>query len=958
MNSAKDYEKEIMAYWEKNRIYEKVKESAKNGRKFYFLDGPPYATGYIHIGTAMNKIIKDFYIRYFRMLGYDVWDQPGYDTHGVPIEHKIEKKLGFTSKKDIENFGTEKFIKECRDFATQFIETMNSQFANLGVWMDWKNPYLTLDNSYIEGAWYTFKKAYEKGLLYQGVYPVHVCTRCGTSVAYNEIEYEEIKDNSIYVKFRLKERPDEYLLIWTTTPWTLPSNTGVMANPKEDYVKFRTGKEIWIFAKQLMDQLVEKFGIAGEVKEIIKGCELQGVEYEHPLEDMLPFQKNLPGAHRVVMSEKYVTMQDGTGLVHVAPGHGQEDYDVGKENGLPIINPLSAEGCFDKNSGKITGMYARDANRVIIEELEKRSLLVKEESINHDYPFCWRCETPLLLMTIPQWFFRVTAIRQKMLEENEKVNWVPPWAKSRFRNWLESLGDWPVSRQRYWGIPLPIWVCDKCGNIQVIGSVDELPEIPQDLHKPYIDKVEWPCDKCSGKMRRVPDVLDVWFDSGVAPWASLGYPKNRHLFEKLFPVDFILEGPDQIRGWWNSLMITGIITLDRRPFENVLFHGFVMDSHGIKMSKSKGNIVAAEEIIDKYCRDVLRFYFLSGTPWEDYYFNWDEVNEIAKSFVIVRNVFNFAQTYVKNAKKPSLLKKEDEWIISRLNTLIKEYHENCQKFQVHVAARKLMDFVINDFSRWYIKIIRDRVWPYYESEDKEAAFYTVTKVAETVSVLMAPLVPFLAEKVYLNLAGNTYEKDESVHLCRLPFSEEKCINPDLEKQMELAKEIFESCSAARQEAGLKLRWPIGELIIVSTDDMVKNTIASVGEIISKMCNSKAVKFMTTPPSGDFVKKEFSLGSVMLQRKLDESLMEEAMIREVARKIQSMRKENNFNVNEKIDLSLISDSKTQLNLEKHSEEIMSSVGAKHLDFSGQRKFVGFLDFEGKRIEISFDRSEII
>ena len=953
MANSSEAESMILQYWKKERIYEKAKDSARGKKKFFFLDGPPYATGYIHIGTAMNKIIKDFYIRYFRMRGFDVWDQPGYDTHGVPIEHKVEKKLGFRTKKQIEEFGTENFIRECRGFATEFIGTMSRQFENLGVWMDWEHPYLTLDNEYIEGAWFTFKKAYEKGLLYQGVYPVHVCTRCGTGVAYNEIEYKSVTDTSIFVKFRVKGKDNEYLIIWTTTPWTLPSNTGVMANPEAEYVRFETGGEVWIFALNLLERLKEKFDISGRVLETVKGGKLAGMQYEHPLGDIFAFQKDMANAHRVVMSQKFVSLEDGTGLVHVAPGHGQEDYEVGKENGLPIVNPLKPDGTFGETSGKFSGIHAKDANSMIIEELRERNLLVKEEKITHDYPFCWRCETPLLLMTMPQWFFRVTSIREKLLDENEIVNWVPDWAKSRFRNWLDSLGDWPVSRQRYWGIPLPIWVCDKCSETVVVGSRKELPEVPDDFHKPFIDRISWKCKKCKGTMKRVPDILDVWFDSGVAPWASLGYPNRTDLFEKMWPADFILEGPDQIRGWWNSLMITGIMTFDRRPFNNVLFHGFVMDNHGIKMSKSKGNVVTAEEVIDKHGRDLLRLYFLSGAPWEDYYFSWEAVNELAKSLVIIRNTFNFTKTYARTCGKPEGMKPEDRWILSRLNSLVRKCNNNSESFMGHRSVQDITDFIINDFSRWYIKIIRDRVWPLYEGGDKDAAFHTLYAVTETLARLMAPAMPFLAESIYQDIIIPLQGKGKgSVHLLAMSEHSDEMIDPGLESQMETVKQIVESCASARQEAGIKLRWPIREVVVHSKDEKTRDAAVDLGPLLLQMCNAKLLDVTSDEVEGDFASKEFSTGRVMVKKQMDKELMDEAMIRELVRKVQSMRKEANFLVSESVSLCLHSDESTNDMLAGHFQELKKEVGASEISIGSCEGNSGALDFEGKKIEITF------
>ncbi|MEM7821352.1 MAG: isoleucine--tRNA ligase [Candidatus Aenigmatarchaeota archaeon] len=949
-------EEEIAIFWEKNRIYEKAKNLRKNSKKFFFLDGPPYATGSIHIGTAMNKILKDFYIRFFRMLGFNVWDQPGYDCHGVPIENKVEKKLGFKSKKDIEKFGVENFINECKKFATEFIDVMNNQFKNLGVWMNWKNPYLTLNNEYIEGAWFTFKKAFENGFLYKGNYPVHVCPRCETAVAYNEIEYASTEDPAIYVKFRIKDDPNTFLVCYTTTPWTIPANTGIMAKGSAEYVKIQVENEFLIIAKKLLEEVMKKAGIKSyKIIETIKGKELEGIRYEYPFPDIFQFQKELINAHRVILSEQFVSLEEGTGLVHTAPGHGQEDYNVGLEAGLPIVSPLKMDGTFDERCGKFSNMYVKDADKLIVEELKKRGLLLHEEKIIHEYPFCWRCSSPLILMAVPQWFFKITDIRKKLLQENRKIKWVPDWAGERFQNWLEQLGDWPISRQRYWGIPLPIWICDKCENVEVIGSRKELPVIPKDFHKPHIDKIEWKCKKCGGKMRRVQDVLDVWFDSGVAPWASLGYPKKKLLFKKLWPVDFILEGPDQIRGWWNSLMITGMMTFKRRPFNSVLYHGFVLDAHGVKMSKSKGNIVEPQEVINKYGRDILRFLFLSSAPWDDYWFDWKNIEKLARDFVIVRNTFNFVKTYVTSRGNGKGFKKEDLWILSRINSLIKNSTEYCKNYQAQKAAQEILNFILNDFSRWYIKIIRDRVWISYQGKDKKAAFFTLFYVAENLARLLSPFVPFFAEQVFQDIIKPIKKKPESIHLCGWPRPNNKLINKKIEEQMDLIREIFEACSEARQKAKIKLRWPIKEMIITSKEKRVLGAAKKFKEVLLNICNAKTISITPKKPVGEFSEAAFSLGKVLVCSKIDEKLLEEALIREIVRKVQEMRKKYGFKVRESISLTLSSDDRTNKILEKHKSKIKMEVGAKELSI-GKIKgdYSDSIEFEKQEIKISFSK----
>ncbi|MBS3055233.1 MAG: isoleucine--tRNA ligase [Candidatus Aenigmarchaeota archaeon] len=952
MNSPQESEEQILDFWKKKKIYEKAVEKRKNAKKFYFLDGPPYATGYIHMGTAMNKILKDFYIRFFRMYGFKAWNQPGYDTHGVPIENKVEQKLGFKEKQDIEKFGIDKFIEECRNYTTQFLDVMNNQFANLGVWMDWKHPYLTLSNEYIEGAWFTFKQGYEKGLLYKGTYSVHVCPHCETAVAYNEIEYTQVTDPSIFVKFKLKKKQNEYFVIWTTTPWTLASNTGIMVKPDAEYARVQVGDEIFIIAKQLLDSVMTKVKIKDfTILETMKGKELKDLEYESPLRDIFPFIKKLKNAHRIVLSDKYVTLEDGSGLVHTAPGHGQEDYKVGVENDLPIVNPLGFDGKYNKESGKYSGMFVKTADKLIIEDLRNLGALLSEEKVEHDYPLCWRCSSPLLMMAVPQWFFKVTEIRERLLSENKKINWVPAWAGQRFQNWLESLGDWPISRQRYWGIPLPIWICKKCNEVKVIGSTKELPKIPKDLHKPYIDEIVFKCKVCRDEMRRVPDVLDVWFDAGVASWASLGYPSDKKLFDKMWPADFILEGPDQIRGWWNSLMITSIMTFGIKPFLNVLFHGFVLDAHGIKMSKSKGNTVEPEEVIKKYGRDVLRFYFLLGAPWDDYFFKWEDIADISKSFVVIRNVFNFVSTYVSGSGSPKNLRIEDKWILSKLNTLVRNTTEYNKTFQGHKSAKELKEFILNDFSRWYVKLIRDRVWPTYSGKDKKAAFFTLVKVTETLIRLLAPFTPFMSEEIYQSVLKKTL-KVESVHLLDWPVPDKKMINQKLEEDMEVVKKIVEACQTVRQTAGIKLRWPIKEVLVQTSNKKMKEAVKNLKSVLMTMCNSKDVR--TSVARGDeYIEAPMDFGKVFIQKQLDSKLMQEALYRELSREIQSLRKKHGFIIKQSIKLTLKSDDMTNKLLKTFIINLKKEVGAKEVligKLKGKHK--GSLDFGDSKIEIQF------
>ncbi|MBI4019618.1 MAG: isoleucine--tRNA ligase [Candidatus Aenigmarchaeota archaeon] len=928
-------EQEIQEFWNKNASYQKAKALRSKGKKFYFLDGPPYATGAIHMGTAWNKVLKDAYIRYFRMRGFNVRDQPGYDTHGMPIENKVEKELGLTSKPDIEKLGVETFIKKCREFATKYIGVMNSQFIDLGVWMDFSKPYLTLDKEYIEGGWATFKTGFEKGLLYQGFYPVHVCPHCQTAVAYNEIEYMKATDPSVYVKFKVNGKA-EYLVIWTTTPWTLPANAGVMVHPEEEYARVQAGKDILIIAKPLVSKVMEKAGIADfKILETFKGKKLEGVQYEHPLKDKVTAQQKIQG--RVILSSHYVTMEDGTGLVHTAPGHGEEDYKAGKEAGLPIISPVNMDGTYNEEAGDYKGLFVKKANKTIIEDLSKKGALLKEESYTHDYPKCWRCSSPLLEMAVKQWFFRVTEIRKKLMEENEQVNWQPAWAKKRFANWLESLSDWPISRQRYWGIPLPIWTCE-CGETKVVGSADELPVKIQDLHRPYVDEILLPC-KCGKKMKRIPDVLDVWFDSGLAAWASLGYPKNKEEFKNWWPCDFQTEGPDQIRGWWNSQLITSVITFNQRPFNNILFHGFVLDAHGIKMSKSKGNVVDPFDVVKKHGRDVLRYYLLHSPPWDDFYFKWLDVDEIAKSFIVIENTFNFLKTYVPDANHVTLKKAEDRWIISRLNTIIREYNRAFSAYEGHKAIESLHDFLLNDFSRWYIKLVRERTWPAYEGSDKKEAFYALYEVARKSAILLAPVCPFIAEKAYQDVLKPLGSAKESVHHEDMPEADEKLIDEKLELDMQIAKGIVETASFIRQENKIKLRWPLAALALENIE-----ISKDIYPVIEGMSNVKAV----TKTAEGYAKKPLGEGFVSLDVNLTEELKAEALYREVVRKIQQMRKNLGMKVEDHIILSV-----SRSALKAFEDQLKRQVGAKKINYSTEEG--DEVDFEGEKLLIHIKKA---
>ncbi|MHA1593795.1 MAG: isoleucine--tRNA ligase [Candidatus Baldrarchaeia archaeon] len=872
-------EQEIFEFWEREKIYEKAKN--KGEKKFYFLDGPPYVTNPIHVGTAWNKIMKDVICRFRRMQGYLVRDQPGYDCHGLPIEVQVERMLGIKHKWEIEKMGLENFIKTCKEFALKHEKILTQQFKNLGVWMDWENPYMTLTDEYIESAWWWIKKAYEKGLLVKGKRVVHWCPRCETTLSGYEItdEYRDVSDPSIYVKFPVVGKEKEYIVIWTTTPWTLPANVAVMVHPHYTYARVKVGDEVYIMALERVPEVMQEVGIEKyEILERFPGSKLEGLKYRSPLAEEVPLQAKLDemeNAHIVVLSEEYVTLTEGSGCVHSAPGHGEEDYEVGLEYNLPMPSPVDSSGRFTEEAGKYAGLYVKDADKIIIEDLKRKGYLLYSGRIVHKYPHCWRCKSPLILRLTDQWFIKITAIKKKLLEENEKVFWVPRWAGfSRFKNWLENAKDWVISRQRYWNTPLPVWVCEKCGNEVVIGSKEELLqkaiEVPEylELHRPWVDKVLLKCEKCGGVMRRVPDVLDVWLDSGIASFASLNYPKNEQDFKKWFPADVVLEGHDQTRGWFYTLLCTSVLAFDVAPYKAVVMHGFALDAKGNKMSKSLGNFVAPEDVIERFGRDILRLYLLQNTTWEDLRFNWEGVEEVQRIMNVLWNVFVFATTYMEldkfSPKKYSLrdllphMAPEDRWMLSRINSVVKSVTKKLDEYLFHEATRELLDFIVEDVSHWYIRLIRRRVWIETEDIRKTIAYAVLYDVLKKFILLLAPLAPFITEKLYQFMVRPVEpEMPESVHLCRYPDPDEEFIDKELEKMMSIVREIVSAANSARQAATppIKIRQPLSEVIVLTDDELVKKAVERLSEVICDQSNVKEIKVLPLSEELKFKKVE-------------------------------------------------------------------------------------------------------
>ena len=905
--NGKAIEADVDKFWNSTDAYHKTRALRKGSKKFYFVDGPPYTTGRIHLGTAWNKIIKDSVLRYRSMNGYDLMDRPGWDMHGLPIEVKVESLLGFKTKKDIENFGVARFTEECKAFAIKNMHEMTDQFKRLGVWMDWDDPYMTLKNDYIEAAWWTIKKAHEKKLLERGLRNVNWCPRCETAIADSEVEYADRTDDSIYVKFPLKDE-EGFLVIWTTTPWTIPANMAVAANKEFTYAlvyalpasvleeaskaagldhttladKHSDGKPKPMryadkvarmkeaVGKEKLDELYKSHGeklvmmtdlIEGVMKlgryadyhviRTMQGEELKGTRYTHPLADLIPCQKDVD--HKVYLADFVVG--ENTGLVHIAPGHGFDDFELGKKEGIPVFCPVKPNGSFMDEAGSYAGMNIRDANPKILDDLRARNLLLGATEITHRYGHCWRCKTPIIFMTTDQWFIGVGKIKESMLSEVGRVNWYPSWAgSSRFYDWVSGARDWCISRQRYWGIPIPIWKCEKCGSIDVIGTREELEHKAgvklEDLHRPFVDNIFMECE-CGGRMKRVEDIFDVWFDSAMASWATLHFPQRKDLMD-WWPADFIVEGHDQTRGWFYSQLGAGMVGFGKAPYNAVCMHGFTLDEQGRKMSKSLGNVVAPEEVLDKFGADSLRLYVLSqSAPWEDLSFSWEECGTINRTLNIFWNVYRFPLPYMVLDKfdpaKITLdsvkdhLRVEDRWILSRLQAVIKEVDAGMAGYELHRSTRALISFILEDLSRWYVQLVRERTWVEAEDPDKLAAYRVLYDVLSTTSRLMAPFTPYVAERIYQNLVRNSEpDSPASVNMCDWPTVNESLLDERLNRDMDIARKIVESTSNARQKAKRKLRWPVSKIVITPDSEDVATAVKDLQGVIKEQTNAKSI----------------------------------------------------------------------------------------------------------------------
>ncbi|MCW1300876.1 MAG: isoleucine--tRNA ligase [Candidatus Nanoarchaeia archaeon] len=847
------YEEEILKFWEESKIYERAR---KKGRKlFRFLDGPPFTSGEVHLGTVFNKVLKDIVLRSRRMMGYRVLDTPGYDMHGLPIEVNVEKKMGIKNKREILKFGIKEFVEECKRFSFSNMYKMNEDFQTLGVWMDWKKPYMTASNEYIENVWHIIKVAYEKGMLYQGDKVLPWCYRCATALAKHELEYKKLEDLSIYVKFKLKGKENEFLVIWTTTPWTLVSNLAVMANPSGEYCRFRVGDEIWVMARSGGERLLQKFGINYEIIDTFLGSELENTSYEFPFEEEVQSHRWLEekyGAHKVILSEEYVDVNEGTGLVHCAPGCGPEDFEVGKKYGLPAFSPVDEDGNFTEEAGEFNGKFVKgDVEREIIEILGRKGLLVGEEKVIHEYPHCFRCKRAVIFRATRQWFLAVARFRDQILKENEAVNWIPAWGKQWFNNWVAQLEDWCISRQRFWGIPLPIFICNKCGEIKVVGSKAELERLAQvkvkDLHAGEVDQITFRC-KCGGEMKRIRDVADVWLDSGSAPFASLDYLRNSKQFFQYFPFDFIVEGKDQIRGWFNVLFCVSMLLTGKAPYKNVYMHGFITDEKGREMHRSLGNYVTPSQVLPKYGRDGLRLYYmLNSSPGEDVKLVWKELEEAVKQLNIIWNTHLFI---LKQAKffgmrlDPELkitgLGIGERWILYELYSMLQQVEELYLKFDVTRATKLIIDFLVEKLSRGYIHLIREEM---YESISAKVPLNVLFHVYLTALKALAPITPIICEKIYQDLK-EVAELGPSIHLEKWPKVKRSFLSQKFKEELTVLFQVLEKGKQLRDLSKLKMRQPLKEMLIVADNLGLRRIVEKNKVFLKKALNILEIKCFT------------------------------------------------------------------------------------------------------------------
>ncbi|ELY59478.1 isoleucyl-tRNA ligase [Natronococcus amylolyticus DSM 10524] len=858
-------EQRVFDYWDDVDAYEQTVEHRSDGDSFFFVDGPPYTSGSAHMGTTWNKSLKDVYIRFLRMQGYDVTDRPGYDMHGLPIETRVEERLGFENKKDIEEFGEDEFIRECKEYADEQLEGLQSDFQDFGVWMDWDDPYRTVEPEYMEAAWWGFSKAAERGLVEKGHRSISQCPRCETAIANNEVEYEDVEDPSVYVKFDLEDREGS-VVVWTTTPWTIPANTFVAVDPDLTYQGVRAerdGEEEVIYVAEECVEGVLKEGRYDdyEVLETVTGEEMIGWEYEHPLAEEVPDHVDVDDALQIYDAE-YVEA-DRTGLVHSAPGHGEEDFERGRELGLPIFCPVAGDGVYTDQAGAYEGQFVKEADEEIIADLEDNGAMLSSGTVHHSYGHCWRCDTGIVQIVTDQWFITITDVKEELLDNIEDSEWHPQWARdNRFRDFVEEAPDWNVSRQRYWGIPLPVWTPedrDDDEDMIVISDREELVErVDQeiehgsvDLHKDTVDELTITED---GKTyTRVPDVFDVWLDSSVASWGTLNYPADDSRFDELWPADLILEAHDQTRGWFWSQLGMGTAALGESPYQEVLMHGHALMPDGRAMSKSKDILIDPHEAIDRHGRDVMRLFLLSNNPQgDDMRFSWDGMQTMEDTLRTLWNVFRFPLPYMRlddfDPQETTLdevdtdLELIDEWVLARLQSTKAEMTEAFEGYRQDKALDALLEFVVEDVSRFYVQAVRERMWEEEDSASKEAAYATIYRVLRETVALLAPYAPFVSDEIYGTLTGGA--EHDTVHMCDWPDVEEYWVDDQLEDDVASLRAIEEAGANARQQAGRKLRWPVPRVVVAADDERVAEAVERHTDLLEDRLNAREIELVS------------------------------------------------------------------------------------------------------------------
>lgn len=843
--NVKDIEQKQIDKWKEQDILNKTIENRKDNENFVFYDGPAYANGFPGVHHMLAKILKDAICKYKTMKGYRVDRVVGWDTHGLPTEVNVEKLLGFKDKKDIENYGVEKFNEECK----KNVRTNEKEFVRLtermGQFIDTENAYITFKNDYIESEWYILKRFFDEGLVYHSHKILPYCPRCGTELSTHEVAdgYKEVDVNSVILPFKVKDK-DEYFLVWTTTPWTLLANVALCVNPNEDYVKVESKGYKFILASALADKVL---GEDYKVLETFKGKSLEYTKYEQ----LMPFLKP-EGEAFYVTCDTYVTMEDGTGVVHIAPAYGADDNEVCRKYNIPMLNPVNLEGKYTDGPWKGRLVTDSELEIEIIKYLKENDKLFKKIKITHNYPHCWRCKSPLIYMTKPAWYIKVTAYKDKLVEANKQVNWYPDYVgEKRFGNWLENVQDWGISRSRYWGCPIPLWTCS-CGHKEMIGSIDELVEksiedIDKtiDLHKPYVDNVHIKCKECGNVMSRIPDVIDVWFDSGVVPFAQYHYPfENKEYFEKHFPADFIAEGLDQTRGWFYSLIAVSVFLTGKAPYKNVLVNDLLLDKYGQKMHKSRGNAVEPFTILDKYGADATRWYMLYTSPvWTPLKFDEDGIKEVNSKFInTLKNTYTFFEMYANTDEVDPRsfevdykdLEEIDKWLLSKYNNLIKNVTTYMDKYDLNKVVHLIQDFVCDDLSNWYIRRNRRRFWGSTLDNSKKAVYKVTYDVLCGLCKMISPIAPFISEEIYTKLT-----LEDSVNLSDYPVCNEEYINNELEDKMDTVIDLITIARNLREEAKIKVRQPIQEVII---EGKYKDKIESFTSLIEEEINVKNVVF--------------------------------------------------------------------------------------------------------------------